>query len=344
MVNLFRSVFLWLSRSQWLRRQATQIPVAYRIASRFFAGETVDEVLAAVRGLQASGLRTTVDILGEDVEQKEKARGARDDYLKLLDQIERSGVKTDISLKLTQLGLDLGLEFCVENVAQVVERASELGIYVTIDMEDSSRTEPTLAVWRRLYEDHDNVGPAIQAYLYRSEEDLRAICETGARVRLCKGAYREPPEVAFPDKADVDINMVRLMRLALDQTLRAREGEKPYLGMATHDERMIAATKAYAEQIGLPRDAFEFQMLYGIRRDLQEQLATEDYRMCVYIPFGTEWYPYYMRRMAERPANVWFVVRALLRESGPGVYPVLAAVALLLLWGLGRRSRGRQGR
>jgi proline dehydrogenase len=177
----------------------------------------------------------------------------------------------------------------------------------------------------------------IQAYLYRSEEDLRSICEAGARVRLCKGAYKEPADAAFPEKADVDANMIRLMKLALDHTLRAPEGEKPYLEMATHDIKMLEATEAYAEQLGLPRDAFEFQMLYGIRRDLQDQLAAEGYRMRVYIPFGTEWYPYFMRRMAERPANAGFVVRALVKESGPVPWLVAAAAGLLVLWGLGRR-------
>jgi proline dehydrogenase len=339
MSSLFRSIFLWLSRSHWLRRLATQIPLAYQIASRFFAGETVDEALEAIRVLQGDGLRTSVDILGEDVEQEAEALRARDAYLRLLDEIESSGLRSDISLKLTQFGLDLGIDFCTSNVAQVVTRAGELGIHVTIDMEDSSRTEPTLGVWRRLYEDHRNVGPVIQAYLYRSEQDLRSICEAGARVRLCKGAYKEPPDVAFPEKADVDANMIRLMKLALDQTLHAREGEKPYLGMATHDEKMITATKAHANEIGLPRDAFEFQMLYGIRRDLQEQLAAAGYGMRVYIPYGTEWFPYYMRRMAERPANVWFVIRALLIEAGPAAYLALAAVGLLLLLGLRRRRR-----
>jgi proline dehydrogenase len=339
MSNLLRSFFLWLSRSHWLRQLTTRIPFAYRIASRFFAGETIDEALEAIRRLQDAGLRTSVDILGEDVEQEEEAHRARDAYLQLLDEIERSGLRTDVSLKLTQFGLDLGVDFCIANVAQVVTRAAELGIHVTIDMEDSSRTEPTLAVWRRLHEDHRNVGPVIQAYLYRSEEDLRSICEAGARVRLCKGAYTEPPNIAFPEKADVDANMVRLMKLALDQTLRAPEGEKPFLGMATHDEKMIAATKAYAEEIGLARDAFEFQMLYGIRRDLHEQLAAEGYGMRVYVPYGMEWYPYYMRRLAERPANVGFVLRALLKEPGSAGYLVLVAAGLLLIWALRRRKR-----
>jgi proline dehydrogenase len=340
MSSLFRSFFLWLSSSQWLRRMATQIPIAYQVASRFFAGETLPEAVQAIRALQEAGLTTTVDILGEDVEREEEARRARDGYLELLDEMDRSGIATDISLKLTQFGLDLGLDFCAVNVDQVVKRAAELGVHVTIDMEDSTRTEPTLAVWRRLHAEHENVGPVIQAYLYRSEEDLRQICAAGARVRLCKGAYKEPPEVAFPEKADVDASMVKLMKLALDQTLRAPEGEKPYLGMATHDEEMIAATQAYAHEIGLPRDAYEFQMLYGIRRDLQDRLATEGYRMRVYAPYGTEWFPYYMRRMAERPANVWFVVRALLKESGPVLYVVLGAVlGLLLLWGWRRQKR-----
>jgi proline dehydrogenase len=318
MSTLLRSLLLGLARSQWLRRLATQVPIGYRLARRFFAGETVQEALEAVRTLQADGFLTTVDILGEDVEQEEEARRARDDYLRLLDEIDQSGVMTDISLKLTQFGLDLGLDFCAANVAEVAARADALGLQVTIDMEDSSRTEATLAVWRRLAEAHGNVGPVIQAYLYRSDEDMRAVCEAGASVRLCKGAYKEPPEVAFPQKADVDANMVKLMKLVLDQTLRAPPGEGPTLGMATHDEQMIAATKAYADQIGLPRDAFEFQMLYGIRRDLQERLVAEGTRMRVYVPYGTEWYPYFMRRMAERPANVWFVIRALLKESGRG--------------------------
>jgi proline dehydrogenase len=343
MEELFRTFFLWLSRNAWLRRTVTRFPIAYRIAGRFIAGETVAEAMAAVRDLRAGGMLCTADILGEEVTSESEAIRARDDYLALLEEIRVQGVETDVSLKLTQLGLDLGLDFCVENVGAVVVRAKELGLFVCIDMEDSTRTGRTLEVWRRLYADgegFDNVGVVIQAYLYRSEADLQALAKAGATVRLCKGAYKEPAEVAFPNKADVDANMVRLMQLMLDKTVAMPEGTRPFLAMATHDEKMIAATRAHVNRLDVPLDAFEFQMLYGIRRDLQEKLAAGAYRMRVYVPFGTEWYPYYMRRMAERPANVWFVLKALFRESPEaGSYLALAALGLMLLVIMLRRRK-----
>lgn len=340
MEALFRSFFLWLSRSIWLRRLATQIPLAYQIASRFFAGETVSEAITAIRDLRASGVLCTVDILGEEVATEAEAVQARDGYLALLDRIRAEGVETDISLKLTQLGLDMGLDFCVENVRPVISRAREMGVFVCIDMEDSGRTERTLDVWRRLHAEQDNVGVVIQAYLYRSEADLEALCQAGATVRLCKGAYKEPAEVAFPAKSAVDANMVRLMQLMLDRTLAAPEGEKPFLALASHDEKMIHATKSYVDRMGVPREAFEFQMLYGIRRDLQEGLAAQGYQMRAYVPYGTEWFPYYMRRMAERPANVWFIVKAMFKESPElGNWLLLAAFGLLLFYLALRRRR-----
>ena len=340
MEEFFRTLFLWLSRSQWLRRMATEIPIAYQFASRFTAGETVTEAIAAIHELRGGGLLCTVDILGEEVATEDEAIRARDDYFALLDQLHSGEAGSDISLKLTQLGLDLGIDFCVQNVETLVTRAGELGIFVCIDMENSPRTEATLEVWRRLNAECDNVGIVIQSYLYRSETDLQALCDAGTTVRLCKGAYKEPAAVAFPAKADVDANMIRLMRLMLDRTKTMPAGERPCLAMATHDEKMIAATKAYAGELGVPRDAFEFQMLYGIRRDLQEALAAEGYRMRVYVPFGTEWYPYYMRRMAERPANLLFVVKALLKESpNLSAYLLLAFAGLFLLLLLRRRRR-----
>lgn len=318
MEKLFRALFLGLSRSGWLRRMVNQIPIAYRIARRFTAGRSVSEVIAAIRDLRAAGMLCTVDILGEDATSEEIAVRAGNAYISLLGEIETAEVESDISLKLTQLGLDHGLDFCVQNVRPVVARAAELGVFVCIDMEDSARTDQTLEVWRRLHSQYENVGTVLQTYLYRSMDDLQALCAEGATVRLCKGAYKEPASVAFPKKADVDANTVRMMQLMLDACTSPSGDCRPYMAMATHDEKIIAATTQYAEELDLPRDAFEFQLLYGIRRDLQARLAAEGYRMRVYVPFGTEWYSYFMRRMAEWPANVWWVLKGVLKES-PGI-------------------------
>jgi proline dehydrogenase len=337
MDSLLRTLFLWLARNQWLRRMATRFPLAYRFARRFIAGETATEALVAVRELGAAGILITLDILGEEVTRREEALVSRDGYLALLDQIGANGVASDISLKLTQMGLDIDAEFCVQNVSAIVARAQQMGVLVCIDMEDSPRTERTLEVWRRIRTQYPNVGIVIQAYLYRSEADIRALTEAGATVRLCKGAYKEPVAVAFPQKADVDANMIKLMQIMLDATARMPAGSRPYLAMATHDEKMIQATRAYADRLQMPRDAFEFQMLYGIRRDLQEEIAESGYRVRAYVPFGTHWYPYFMRRLAERPANVWFLLRALIKET-PGASAAVAAIGVMLVavvvWGL----------
>ncbi|MBN1318439.1 MAG: proline dehydrogenase family protein [Anaerolineales bacterium] len=341
MEDMFRSLFLWLSKNARMRRIMTQTPIVYRAASRFFAGETTAEAVAAVRELHSAGMLTTLDILGEEVNNKTEAVQASDNYLALLDKIEAAAIETDISLKLTQMGLDIGVDFCIENVSRIVSKAKSLDIFVCIDMEDSPRTDATLEVWRQLHAKYTNVGIVIQGYLFRSEADLRALADAGATVRLCKGAYKEPANVAFPEKASVDENMVKLMKMILDETKNNPPETSPYLAMATHDEKLIEATKAYANGQEIPRDRYELQMLYGIRRDLQEQLAVEGYQMRVYVPFGTEWYPYFMRRMAERPANVWFVVKALFAESPQLVnFLILTAIALILvIWGLGRRRR-----
>jgi len=305
-----RAFFLWMSRSIRLRRLIMRIGFARRAALRFVAGETIDDAIAAIRTLNANGILATVDHLGENVATEADARRAAQSYVAVLDRIGKEGVKSHASLKLTQLGLDIGDEFCRENVACVVRKAKEAGTFIRIDMESSDYTDRTLAVFRSLRREFDNVGIVIQSYLYRSKDDIAALCQEGASVRLCKGAYNEPPDKAFPKKADVDANYVALTRKLLSDEARARGA---YGAIATHDPKMIDAAKAYAAEHNVPRKQFEFQMLYGIRRDLQQQLAKEGYTMRVYVPYGAEWYPYFMRRLAERPANVWFILRNLFR-------------------------------
>jgi proline dehydrogenase len=228
-----------------------------------------------------------------------------EEYIKILDRINETGINSNVSVKLTQLGLDVSRELCYENTRQIVENASNHTNFVRIDMEDSTKTGPTIDVFKRLRDNFDNVGIVIQSYLYRSENDLRDLLSIGARVRLCKGAYDEPPLVAFADKADTDANFIRLMKMLLSSGI--------YHGIATHDEKMIAATKQFAAEQDVAPDKFEFQMLFGVRRDLQEQLVAEGFRIRVYVPYGKYWYPYFMRRLAERPANLWFVLKNMLK-------------------------------
>jgi len=280
--------------------------LARRLATRFVAGDTLDQALAVGRDLNHEGFSLTLDVLGESVNSPAEAAQARDAYLRTLGAIHHSGIKGNVSLKLTQFGLDLSTGECMGNVEQLVRQAAEWNSFVRIDMESSEYTDRTLDVVRDLHARHQAVGTVIQAYLYRSRKDVEDLCARGIRIRLCKGAYLEPASVAFPKKSQVDKNYVELMKLLLDR------GEYP--AIATHDERMIAETKAYAAARKISPDAFEFQMLYGIRRDLQRQLIAEGYRLRVYVPFGKAWYPYYMRRLAERPANVLFIVRNLFRR------------------------------
>jgi proline dehydrogenase len=260
--------------------------------------------------LNAQGIAATLDHLGEKVETQDDARRATDDYLKVLDAIGTSGVQSHVSVKLTALGLDLGDDCCRENVARILAKAKAIGAFVRIDMESAEYTDRTLAIYRCLHKEFDNVGIVIQSYLYRSEADIVALCQAGAKVRLCKGAYKEPDK-AFPKKADVDASYVRLMKMLLSAEARAKGARG---AIATHDPRMIEATCQYAEEQMVPRDEFEFQMLHGIRRDLQHELAADGYAMRVYVPYGTEWYPYFMRRLAERPANLWFVMSNFFRK------------------------------
>lgn len=308
---MLRSFFLYLSSAGWAKPLIMRIGPARRTAHRFIAGESLDEALNVTRRLNQRGLGVTLDLLGESVTDKAGAHEATKAYQGLLDAIHTSGVRATVSLKLTQLGLDIDEAFCIENMRTILDKARETGGHVTIDMESTAYTDATLRVFRALRADYDNVGIVIQAYLYRSEDDMRALAQEGAFVRLCKGAYKEPPEYAFPDKTDVDANYVRLMEQFLDAESRANGA---YLGIATHDEAMIQAARAYIKAHDVPYDAFEFQMLYGIRPKLQEQLLDDGYQVVVYVPYGTEWYPYYMRRLAERPANVWFALSNFFRR------------------------------
>lgn len=281
-------------------------PAARRLATRFVAGETLTDALAVGRRLNAEGITITLDCLGESVSSIEEAAQARDVYLRTLEAMCQAGITPNVSLKLTQFGLDFSAGACRDNVEQLVKRAAEIGGFVRVDMESSEYTDRTLDLVIDLHGRYSAVGTVIQAYLYRSRKDVEKLCERGIRVRLCKGAYLEQSTVAFAKKQQVDANYVELAKLLLDT------GEYP--AIATHDERMIEAVKAHVAERKLARDSFEFQMLYGIRRDLQSKLVNEGYRLRLYVPFGEAWYPYYMRRLAERPANVLFVLRNLLRH------------------------------
>lgn len=302
---MLRSLLLYLSNASWAQAIMTHFFLARRVARRFVAGETEEEAIAVVRKLNADGLLVTLDYLGEAVHSRPDSERATQEYLVILDTIAEHGLQATISLKLTQLGLDISDDLCLTNMRRIMERAAERGNHVTIDMESTAYTDRTLRIFRTLRHEYnfENVGTVIQAYLYRSEADMKALHEEGAFVRLCKGAYKEPPDKAFPKKADVDANYVKLMKAYLSDGASGA-----YLAIATHDEKIINEARDFIRMHEIPRDRFEFQMLYGIRADLQRELARQGYTMRVYVPFGTQWYPYFMRRLAERPANLWFFV------------------------------------
>ncbi|MBV9123493.1 MAG: proline dehydrogenase family protein [Planctomycetes bacterium] len=277
------------------------------MTTRFVAGEDIEQTIAAIRDLNAIGCTATFDHLNESVTSRDETEREVREYKKILARIDETGIKSNVSIKLTQFGLSIDPELTYRNARAVVEEAARRGNFVRIDMEDSAVTQVTLDIFKRLRSefDLDTVGIVLQSYLRRTHDDVQDVLKIPARVRLCKGAYNEPPAVAFPDKRDVDENYVRCMKVLLSSGV--------YHGIATHDERMIEATKAYAQEQGIGKDKFEFQMLYGIRRDLQEKLARAGYGMRVYVPYGKTWYPYFMRRLAERPANVWFVLKNMLK-------------------------------
>ncbi len=309
-MSVLRDVFLAMSTSNLVRALVVGFPSSRRVSRRFVAGEKLDDAIQVVRKLKAQKLLVSLDHLGESVTQESEALEAKNDYLRALDAIAANQVASHVSVKLTQMGLDLRPDLCLENMRQVVGKAKDVGTFVRIDMEDSHHTQSTLNVYKTLREEFDNVGIVIQSYLYRSEADMQALLGMGANVRLCKGAYKEPPDVAFPQKKDVDANYVKLARIFLDAN---GMGNGAHLALATHDEKIITWAEEYAAEHRIDRARYEFQMLYGIRTDLQRRLAAEGYTMRVYVPYGTHWYPYFMRRLAERPSNVIFLFRNLFR-------------------------------
>lgn len=302
---MLRTSLLYLSERENLKRLLTKSSLGRRMAARFIAGENLEEAVAAVRQLNSEGFEVTLDFLGESVHAAAEAENACQVYLGILDRLEKEGLRSHISIKPTQLGLALDEALASRLLGTLAERAALHHNFVRMDMEGSAHVESTLRVFHRLNAPRDAMGVVIQSYLYRSEKDVDELVACGARVRLVKGAYQEPPDIAFPRKADVDANFVKLM-----EKLLASGG---YHAIATHDPRMIAATQTCARDRGLKPEQFEFQMLYGIRRQLQRGLLREGYRVRIYVPYGKEWYPYFMRRLAERPANLFFLIRNFFR-------------------------------
>lgn len=305
---MLRRMLLYLSRAGWARRVVTGWGVARRVARRFVAGETLEEAVQATRALNESGLAVSLDYLGESVVRAEDTQEVVKTYRTILERIHQDRLDASISLKLTHMGLDISEELCQNNLRQILTDAQQYRIPVTIDMESSAYTDTTLRIYRTMHDDYgfDNVGTVIQAYLRRSEADMRKLGAEGAHVRLCKGAYLEPPEIAFPDKAEVDANYVKLTCQFLSTP--------GYLCIATHDEKMIRAAADCIRQQQIAPDRYEYQMLYGIRSARQYELARAGYRVRVYVPFGSAWYPYFMRRLAERPANLWFFARSVFQR------------------------------
>jgi len=305
---MLRNALLYLSNQPKVFKFVRTNRVAKGFASRFVAGETLDTAVAAVRALNASGITASLDLLGESVHNERDARDAGAEYLRILDRIAQEKLDANVSLKLTAMGLDISEELCVSIMHDVLDRAQRYNTFVRLDMESSEYTQKTLDLFEhRLYPQYkENVGVVLQSYLYRTFDDVQHMNRLGARVRLCKGAYKEPASVAFPEKKDVDANYIKCMHELM------QHGNYP--GLATHDEAILAEAKRFAREQNIASDRYEFQMLYGVRRDLQDKLVRDQYRMRCYVPFGTQWYPYLMRRLAERPANVAFMTGNIIKE------------------------------
>ena len=302
-----RNALIYLSRQEGLKDFATRFRLFKKLTTRFVAGETIDEAISFIREINAEGCTASFDHLNESVTSPAEAEKEVAEYLNILAKIDETGIRSNVSIKLTQFGLGLNPELAYKNARSVVEDAHRRGNFVRVDMEESPVTQATIDVFKRLREEYglNDVGIVLQSYLRRTYEDAQELLKVPARIRICKGAYNEPPEVAFPDKKDVDENYIRVMKLLLSSGI--------YHGIATHDPKMIEATIDFAGREGIGKEAFEFQMLYGVRRDLQRQLARDGYNMRVYVPYGKHWYPYFMRRLAERPANIWFVMKNLFK-------------------------------
>lgn len=320
---MLRSLFIYLSKAAWARKLVTGWSIGWKTASRFVAGETLDDAVEAVRTLNARGIDATLDHLGEHTTNEEEARRATQDIIEMLDAIDRSGVRANASIKLTQIGLAVDETLCAENLERILRHAQKLNNFVRIDMEDTPWTEITLQLYKKMFYGLglNNTGVVIQSYLYRSKDDVNCVAGDGGRIRLCKGAYKEPPDLAFPAKADVDANYDLLTSLLIEHSLAhdapeiSEDGRVPPIpAIASHDPPRLEYAKVQVKKMELPKKAIEFQMLYGIRRDLQEQLVAEGFPVRVYVPYGTEWYPYFTRRLAERPANLWFFISNFFRR------------------------------
>jgi proline dehydrogenase len=309
---MLRSLFLALSASETFRKFVLGFPLSRRVSRRFVAGERLDEAVAAIRRLNQRALLATFDHLGENVRSAAEARAASEEYIHMLDAIEHERLQSNISLKLTHMGLALGADICLENLRRILTRARQAGIFVRIDMEGSAYTQRTLDAYDALRaEGFDGTGVVIQAYLYRSTDDVRRLAAQGAKIRICKGAYEEPAEIAYPQKRAVDENYRKLVALMWEPEAVAKGA---IAALATHDENIIQWAIDESARRGIRKDQFEFQMLYGIRRERQAQLARTGYRFRVYVPYGAQWYPYFMRRLAERPANVIFLAKSLIEH------------------------------
>jgi len=302
-----RSALIYLSEREGLKEFATSFRPLKKLTTRFVAGENIPETVAAIRQINADGATASFDHLNESVTRAEEALEEVREYQRILATIEETGIRSNVSIKLTQFGLKIDPELAYENARAVVSDAARRGNFVRIDMEGSDVTQQTIDIFKRLRTEFglNDVGIVLQSYLRRTYEDTIELLKLPARIRICKGAYQEPPEAAFPDKRDVDANYVRVMKLLLSSGV--------YHGIATHDPKMIDATVSFALREGIVKESFEFQLLYGVRRDLQRQLAKDGYNVRVYVPYGKHWYPYFMRRLAERPANIWFILKNILK-------------------------------
>ena len=308
-----RHLLLYLSTAKWARNLVTRSAMAWHVASRFVAGEKIDDAITTTKQLNAQGMHVTLDYLGENVSRAADAIDARNHIIQLLEKIHETGVDATVSIKLSQIGMHVDPDLMKQNAAALLQCAQKYNNRIRLDMEESGTIDKTLDLYRslRYQQRFENVGVVIQSYLYRSLEDVKKLIQEGASIRLCKGAYAEPAEIAFPNKADTDASFVQLTQLMLSEEARQKG---VYLGVATHDEQMIQAAIDYVTSQQISADAFEFQMLFGIRRDLQEELVSKGYQMRVYVPFGTAWYPYFVRRLAERPANLWFFISNFMRR------------------------------
>jgi proline dehydrogenase len=319
---MLRSFLIHLSKAAWAQNLVTSWSFAWQTASRFVAGTKLDDAMRVVHELNAKGINVTLDHLGEHTNTREEAQQATDDIFATLDALGAdSAARGNVSIKLTQIGLGLDESLCAQNLERILARTKQNNTFLRLDIEDTPYTDKTINLYYAMREKgYTNIGVAVQSYLYRAEADTRRLLLDKTHIRVVKGAYKEPPDKAFPNKSDVDANYDLLTKILIDASLA--EGSKvsedgrvpPIPAIATHDEKRIAFAKQYAEKVGLPKQGLEFQMLYGIRRDLQEGLSKEGYPVRVYVPFGTHWYPYFMRRLAERPANIWFIVKNIFKD------------------------------